>query len=39
MLKYFYSDTYLNCCDLAEKEKSIAGLKSKAEFLIMLIKQ
>lgn len=32
------SDTYLNCCDLAEKEKSIAGLKSKAEFLIMLIK-
>lgn len=31
------SNTYLNCCDLAEKEKSLAGLKSKAEFLIMLI--
>ncbi|NFI55893.1 hypothetical protein FDA48_05805 [Clostridium botulinum] len=32
------SETYLNCCDLAEKEKSLSGLKSKAEFLIMLIK-
>lgn len=31
------SDTFLNCCDLAEKEKSLTGLKSKAEFLIMLI--
>ncbi|HBJ1645866.1 TPA: hypothetical protein LA462_000320 [Clostridium botulinum] len=31
------SKTYLNCCDLAEKEKSLSGLKSKAEFLIMLI--
>lgn len=31
------SKTYKNCCDLAEKEKSLTGLKSKAEFLIMLI--
>lgn len=31
------SDTYLNCCDLAEKEKSLTGLKSKAEFIILLI--
>ncbi|CAI3207675.1 VirB4-like conjugal transfer ATPase, CD1110 family [Clostridium neonatale] len=31
------SDTYLNCCDLAEKEKSLSGLRSKAEYLIMLI--
>lgn len=31
------SETFLNCCDLAEKEKSLTGLKSKAEFLIMLI--
>lgn len=31
------SDTYLNCCDLSEKEKSLTGLKSKSEFLIILI--
>jgi len=31
------SDTFLNCCDLAEKEKSLTGLKSKSEFLIILI--
>lgn len=31
------SETYLNCCDLAEKEKSLSGLRSKSEYLIMLI--
>lgn len=31
------SETFLNCCDLAEKEKSLSGLRSKSEYLIMLI--